>query len=109
MNNAVTNQFSCVDTEDQLFLLSQDEVTSGAFGFNLLNSATAASWRKSVTEYAKCQGARVNPDGNNVWWLRTPAGMGTHALYIDGQGMIEKKEVYCTELGVVPALYLKLS
>ena len=108
--------FLCEDTEDHIFLLSFQEATNDAYGYNpdMENVADAAR-EKIPTDYAKSQGVKVSKDtgyvGNGTyWWLRTPAEYATYSsrgvLYNGAAGGgIGVSNVH---VGVVPALVINL-
>ena len=109
--------FLCEDTEDHIFLLSFQEATNDAYGYNpdMENVADAAR-EKIPTDYAKSQGVKVSKDtgyvGNGTyWWLRTPAeydagGVARMVIWngaAGGGGGVSNVHV-----GVVPALVINL-
>ena len=108
--------FLCEDTEDHIFLLSFQEATNDAYGYNpdMENVADAAR-EKIPTDYAKSQGVKVSKDtgyvGNGTyWWLRTPAEYAAYSsrgvLYNGAAGGgIGVSNVH---VGVVPALVINL-
>ena len=108
--------FLCEDTEDHIFLLSFQEATNDAYGYNpdMENVADAAR-EKIPTDYAKSQGVKVSKDtgyvGNGTyWWLRTPAEYATYSsrgVLFNGAagGGIGVSNVH---VGVVPALVINL-
>ncbi len=100
------NQYACKDTNDRVFLLSYEEVTS------LYSSENARIAR--LTDYAKCQGAEIYKRyDSGYWWLRSPhynesnyaecVSFGGN-LYVDHQN-----DVDCTDNGVRPACWIKLN
>ncbi|MBO6263689.1 MAG: InlB B-repeat-containing protein [Clostridia bacterium] len=64
--NSGNNQYACDNTNDKVWLLSEQEVTRAAYGFGTSYSANDTVRRQQTTAYAKCQGR----DG--WWWLRSP-------------------------------------
>ena len=108
--------FLCEDTKDHIFLLSFQEATNDAYGYNpdMENVADAAR-EKIPTDYAKSQGVKVSKDtgyvGNGAyWWLRTPAEYAAYSsrgvLYNGAAGGgIGVSNVH---VGVVPALVINL-
>ena len=108
--------FLCEDTEDHIFLLSFQEATNDAYGFNPDMENVADPAREKIpTDYAKSQGVKVSKDtgyvGNGVfWWLRTPAEYAAYSsrgvLYNGAAGGgIGVSNVH---VGVVPALVINL-
>ena len=108
--------FLCEDTKDHIFLLSFQEATNDAYGYNpdMENVADAAR-EKIPTDYAKSQGVKVSKDtgyvGNGTyWWLRTPAEYAAYSsrgVLFNGAagGGIGVSNVH---VGVVPALVINL-
>ena len=108
--------FLCEDTEDHIFLLSFQEATNDAYGYNpdMENVADAAR-EKIPTDYAKSQGVKVSKDAGYVgngayWWLRTPAEYAAYSsrgVLWNGAagGGIGVSNVH---VGVVPALVIRL-
>ena len=108
--------FLCEDTEDHIFLLSFQEATNDAYGYNPDMENVADPAREKIpTDYAKCQDVKVSKDtgyvGNGAyWWLRTPAEYATYSsrgvLYNGAAGGgIGVSNVH---VGVVPALVINL-
>ena len=112
------NQYACVDTTEKIFLLSVQEATTLGYGFAdynvYLNEAITTSTRtRKPTSYALARGASW--DGNNIlgsWWLRSPNGFNENAMYfVDNKGAGSRSNTQLadnTDVGVVPALYIKL-
>ena len=109
--------FLCEDTEDHIFLLSFQEATNDAYGYNPdMDNVADPAKEKIPTDYAKCQGVKVSKDtgcvGNGMfWWLRTPAeydaGGVARGVVFNGAagGGIGVSNVH---VGVVPALVINL-
>ena len=108
--------FLCEDTKDHIFLLSFQEATNDAYGYNPDMENVADPAREKIpTDYAKSQGIKVSKDtgyvGNGTyWWLRTPAEYATYSsrgvLYNGAAGGgIGVSNVH---VGVVPALVINL-
>ena len=109
--------FLCEDTEDHIFLLSFQEATNDAYGFNPdMDNVADPAREKIPTDYAKCQDVNVSKDtgyvGNGTyWWLRTPAeydaGGVARGVVFNGAagGGIGVSNVH---VGVVPALVINL-
>lgn len=105
--------YTCSPTEDKIFLLSEKEVTTTAYGFAAYNSSGEGSSRIRVTtDYAKANNAyQIPKDGCGGWWrLRSPYRV-RGALFVgywgDGNGS-GNRYVDNTSGGVVPALCISL-
>ena len=99
-----TNKYACGDTQDKVFLLSYEEVSS------YLNATSVA---KQSSDYAKSQGVYANDiaqyEGNGVWWLRSPSESQydeVRCVYYSGGCVNHDTEQ--TQIGVVPALWIEL-
>ena len=112
--NSGNNTYACANTEDYIFLLSEQEVTDSAYGFTRDYTFYSTARRKQNTDYAKCQGAWTNTDssykGNGWWWLRSPYCNGSrNARGVRGNGSTDGSAyVYYAWGGVVPALRIQL-
>ena len=98
-----SNSFACVDTEDNMFLLSYSEATNSDYGFTN-NSARQAQG----SDYAKCQGLYAYTNNNSMWWLRSPLYFNPACAYrvtVDG---IYESSIDYTDLGVRPACWINL-
>jgi len=109
--------FLCEDTEDHIFLLSFQEATNDAYGFNPdMDNVADPAREKIPTDYAKCQDVMVSKDtgyvGNGTcWWLRTPAeydagGVARMVIWNGAAG--GGGGVSLAHVGVVPALVINL-
>ena len=112
--NSGNNSNACANTEDYIFLLSEQEVTTSAYGFNADYSNYDTVRRKQNTDYAKSQGCYTETGsyaGNGWWWLRSPCyGSSNFASYVYYYG--STRSIYYvlrTDHGVVPALKISLS
>ena len=102
-----TNRYACEDTLDNVFLLSEQEVTNNNYGFSSDPNSESNSRQKVHTDYALSQGVATY----SGWLLRSPEnGSNSRAYYVSRSGysngtqMLSRKE-YC---GVVPAIKIKL-
>ncbi len=89
------------DTEDQIFLLSLEEATNGAYGF-ANHEDTTTTRRAMSTAYA---------DELNSWWLRSPGSDSANAAYVKDNGSIDRYGSYVDRdyNAVRPALFLNLN
>lgn len=112
--NGGTNTYACSNTNDKIFLLSQQEITNSAYGFNTDPSAYDTARRFKCTDYAKVQGCcdftSSSYLGNCVFWLRSPyCCYSPNAWNVSDDGHSD----YCnnaahTSIGVLPALWLAM-
>ncbi|MBR5966190.1 MAG: hypothetical protein IK015_08775 [Treponema sp.] len=108
--NSGNNQYaSDTPTSDKIFLLSEQEVTRNAYGFEAYNSYGAGNKRIRVTtDFAKATGAYQNSTASRggCWWLRSPSfnsGLSAHNVSDDGYAELNVS-VSLSKLGVVPVL-----
>ncbi|MBQ4444478.1 MAG: hypothetical protein II896_07485 [Clostridia bacterium] len=111
--NSGNNSYACANTQDHVFLLSEQEVTNAAYGFDSSYTDYDTARRKQNTDYARCQGAWTSTDssykGNGYWWLRSPYyDFSDYARFVDNYGYNNGFIVSFTDNGVVPALKIKL-
>ncbi len=95
------NRYDCEDTEDYIYLLSYKEVTT----YFTSNSAR----EKQTTDYAQCQGAYTDSEGDGYWWLRSPDSYRSgdaQSVLVDGYA--GRGSVDYTGNGVCPALRICL-
>ncbi len=103
--------YICKNTNDYVFLLSAEEITS--YGYGDCDSLTAAKQMKA-TEYAKTLGvyrhdASTIYGGNAWWWLRSPSRANSSAsLGVRGDGYACRGSDVTTVLGVCPAMWIEL-
>ena len=103
-----TNTYACADTEDYIFLLSEQEVTNSVYGFDSSYSNNDTVRTKKNTDYAKSQGVYSYAD-KGPWWLRSPNWYGNYARHIGSDGGADKYyNVWLSSYGVVPALRIRL-
>lgn len=106
--------YICGNTDDKIFLLSEQEATTTGYGFDIYGNNDDA--RKIVTtDFAKANGAQQSTSdasyGGN-WWLRSPSDStgGKYVRRINFKGSAgETDTVKTSSTGVVPALYVKLN
>ena len=112
--NGGVNIYACDNTLDKVFLLSQQEVTNSAYGFNSDPTVYDAARRKIATGYAKCQGVWVTKQtsvnegiGKSDWQLRSPYYERPYSVYSAmGLGISDwSGQIYCLD-GVVPVIQL---
>ena len=113
--NSGTNTYACANTQDYIFLLSEQEVTNSDYGFNSSYSNYDTARQKKNTDYAKSQGVWTNTSsgyvGNGHWWLRSPIyNLSYSARGVKSRGDADRNGgVIDAYIGVVPALKIRLS
>ena len=112
--NSGKNIYACENTDDKIFLLSQQEITKENYGFDN-NSLYESKIIKQGTDYARSKGLwdeRYYRYGlrNGLWWLRSPRWSnsgGTYSVSDNGYTYHVYNVSYINH-GVVPALKIKL-
>ena len=98
------------ETNDNVFLLSYDQVTNSLYGFSEIADTSGKARRAQGSDYAKCQGLWVSEDyceGNSYWLLRTAGVNSDSACYVNVDGKVSYSySVSRTVFGVRPALCL---
>ncbi len=102
-----SNDFACEDTQDKVFLLSYQEVTSSTYGLS-----DHALRKMKTSDYSRATGAEIETSetayGNNSWWLRSPTNTYEYGVrYVSKNGDVDfGGGAYSFERGVVPALQI---
>lgn len=106
-------------TEDQVFLLSSDEVATSqtAADYGFINSTYANERRVAkATDFAKAMGVKYYSSNEGYWWLRTQGSTyfengycRSLALEPTGELKINGYDFTSDEAGIRPALYLNRS
>lgn len=106
------------DTEDRLFILSNEEVFEGEdaarYGFHQSRDYDDPAKRFTSTLYAKCMGAWWSPvdqyAGNSFWFMRTSGYTSRSVTYICDFGYIYSRGTLatCSDAGVLPAMWIDL-
>ncbi len=110
--NGGKNAYSCEDTSDKIFLLSEREATKSAYGFSVYDAYGAGSARiRAPTDFAMAQGVRQDAPGRygGWWWLRSPSySFEDNAYCVTDFGYgCDSDRVDSAIGGIVPALWLK--
>ncbi len=105
-----TNKYACNNTNDNIFLLSKQDVINSSYGFNTNDFASDPTRQKKLTEYAMCQGASASYYVNGYWWLRSPSDYNSYnARHVGNYGNADDyRYVYNAYDGVCPALWITL-
>ena len=98
------NSYASNDTEDKIFILSFRE------DLNFVDDSNNMDRNKKITDYAKGQGIRMDNIERCRTWLRSPdAEKFGRAKIVDYTCSLNYYEDVCyTNIGVVPALQIKL-
>ena len=109
---------SGADTEDALFILSNEEVFEGSkagrYGFESNRDHDDPARRITSTLYAKFTGAWWSPveayRGNSFWFMRTSGYTPRSVTYVCDFGFIYSKGtlVTCQDAGILPAMWIDL-
>ena len=108
------NSYACSNTQDRVFLLSEQEVTNSAYGFNADYSNYDTARCMQTSDYSRATGAYMNTStddyGNGWWWLRSPGCYySSLARDVKYNGYADSSNgVSSPSYGVVPALRIKL-
>ena len=107
--NTYLGKYDSEDTNDKIFVISQDDATNSAYGFDAFIGAIDTARRMQGTDYSKSQGLYLfrNPDSvyneNSRWWLRSSNGSNV-ATIVDYSGLARfDYSVNNACIGVVPA------
>ena len=103
------------NTEDQVYLLSIEELRNPAYGFTSIIGSVNA--RKAVNTAYTAEGGEVGSNGMNSagsedhWWLRSPGSLSNRASYVTNTGYVLTSgiDVNDDRIAVRPALHLDLS
>lgn len=107
---STSEKYVCPNTTDKIFLLSEKEVTTSAYGFAAYdayigdsNGTTTSTRIRMSTDFAKDSGANLHS-----WWLRSPLyDYSNYARNVEDNGNAGySASVDSDRRGVVPALCL---
>ncbi|MBO4640408.1 MAG: hypothetical protein J5710_11685 [Treponema sp.] len=107
-------KYVCENTSDKIFLLSEKEVTTSNYGFDVYDSYGTGNTRIRVTtDFAKANYASQSSESDygGWWWLRSPFyDYSDYARYVsdDGDAGYIDSNVSYARVGVVPALSISL-
>ena len=110
-NVTSATNYVCDDTNDKIFLLSEKEVTTSAYGFAAYNAYGAGNARiRATTDFAKATGAFQNAAAGmgGAWLLRSPYYyVGSQVGSVTSQGNVYENHQVNTDnnnRGIAPAL-----
>ena len=108
------NPYICDDTNDYVFLLSEQEVTDESYGFKADHTAKDDKRCKKNSDYARCLGAWTSRDQSNKahgrWWLRSPYfAFKRSARDVNECGVVNDDfdRVFLNNIGVAPAIWVQ--
>jgi len=100
------------DTYDNVFLLSPDEVSNTAYGFDSYLAKQDDARRARGTPFAVSRGLVVDSDGCGAWWLRSPGGPRDKTFTVRPDGCVTAayglEVVNNKTIGVRPAIWIDL-
>ncbi len=108
--NSGNNRYVCGNTQDKVFLLSEQEVTKDNYGFALYDQEGVETSRiRTISDYALATGVFYENLPGGCWWLRSPqdfAALYSHAVGCSGHANLYKVggRVNSNDAGIVPAL-----
>lgn len=109
-----SEEYNAPSTEDRVFLLSFDEVTNGAYGFDTFKAYDPARILQG-SRYAQCQGLWVYrqqasaDSGVAYWLLRSPGVDSNDVCHVDIYGTVRQScDAEFTYYGICPAMTLDL-
>lgn len=83
-NLTQATSYKCDNTSDKIFLLSEKEVTTSAYGFPAYNDCGLGNSRiRTTTDFAKASGAWQDSVVYDfgMWWLRSPSNSNKYIVY----------------------------
>ena len=109
--NGGVNNYACNNTQDNVFLLSEQEVTNADYGF--VGETGMGTLRcKPMTAYSEAMGIFTGTSytGMGWWWLRSPTSSSRYEAFNvhDNGASYSSTQVHCERMGVVPALRINL-
>lgn len=104
-------KFDSIETEDNIFLLSYDEIINTEYGFNADAENRDSARQAVLTDYAKCQGAWANENDTADWILRTSSENSVRVCCVWESGVIYKNfnDTSNVYMCVRPAMTVDLS
>lgn len=106
------NDYICNDTNDKVYLLSQQDVINDVYGFKTSVFEKDTLRQKSPTDYARVVGCGFEQNLDTYyWWLRTPssANLINVATIRPDSKAYGWRGVYAEEVGVAPAITVTLN
>ena len=104
-----TNPYVCNNTNDKVYLLSQQDMINSSYGFSTDPDESDTARRGTTTDYARSKGCYMSTEtgyyGNAYWWLRSPACF--HSIFARNVyyiGYVYHNSVSYSFYGVRPAI-----
>lgn len=103
-------KYDCEKTEDNIFLLSYDEILNTEYGFDPYAYNRDSARAPISTDYAKCQGIWAYDNDTTDWLLRSASDSSAYVrcVYASGKAREDVSVEYSCE-GVRPAMTVDLS
>ncbi len=109
-NVSQATSYYCEDTQDKIFLLSEQEVTRTDYGFASYNQYGNRNTRiRKPTDYALANYAFQSSSSGGSWWLRSPYHSNdgnARNVSNDGDASNYGSDVSRSFEGIVPALFV---
>lgn len=103
-------KFDSIETEDNIFLLSYDEMINTKYGFNSDAENKDSARQAVLTDYAKCQGAWVYKNDTADWILRSASDSSAYVRCVYNSGKAkEDVSIEFSCMGIRPAMTVDLS
>ena len=108
------NGYICSDTLDNIFLLSEEDVTNPKYGFLTVYEECDKARIVLTSDYSRAIGTFMNTEktyyGNSYWWLRSPNCDYSMSRVVNLDGNAHHNfNVNVDYVGVIPAMYIDLT
>ena len=108
-----SNQYTCENTNDKVFLLSYTEVINSDYGFSSTGSTNDNARKIATSDYSRATGGYMNSyssKGENYWWLRSASYTAQDSSrLVSYLGTVSRTDITSNASnGVVPALRIRL-
>ena len=104
--------FSYANTEDKVFLLSDQEASNTVYGFSAYYAYDDAARMKTASDYVRAAGCFWGIDkdednyGNGAWWLRSGKIISRNGRLFGGETVMTGQGY--VEAGIVPAMRIRI-
>ncbi|NLZ64772.1 MAG: hypothetical protein GX906_00040 [Clostridiales bacterium] len=107
------NPYACINTSDNVFLLSFQEVINTTYDFNEISTTNDQARQKAASGYSEFMGVNQSLTGsiNGDWILRSPAyWKSTFVRGVNSSGQVNyNPSVDMVISGIVPALWINVT